>query len=123
VLEDNAQRHAGLLAQRNHGSGFGTGAGDGLFKQDRLASLGQGLDQIEAGIGRCNDDGKVDGRIGGDAPARLELGLALAARVEQREDDIGVSDISGEQHVSVFPLLFHVTCANDTFRAIRQAQA
>ena len=41
---------------------------------------------------------------------------------EQGEDDIGVPDIGGEQHL-MRSFLGYVPGANDTFAAIRQAQA
>lgn len=63
MLEDDAERDAGVTTEGDKAFGFLCVAGDGFFHQDVFARFRELSDDINAGIRRCRDDGEIDIRI------------------------------------------------------------
>ncbi|MNL57573.1 hypothetical protein D3C87_1811480 [compost metagenome] len=64
MLEDDAQRHPGILAGRDNPFGRRRGAFHRLFHQHMLARPGRRGDDLLAGIGRGQHQDSLDCRIG-----------------------------------------------------------
>ena len=81
VLKDDAKTDVGSCADINNLASGGGAAFDRLFHQDMFARSGQAPHGFDPGIGRGEDQRKIDRRIGGN---RIDIVIHAHRMVQRR---------------------------------------